>query len=76
MKMKVPAGFNNRKYELVTMVKLTLYLIIKIFSIYGRILIRKSKDKITVIRVMENENKSITNSPILVVTKSMEGYFI
>ena len=76
MKMKVPAGFNNRKYELVTMVKLTLYLIIKIFSIYGRILIRKSKDKITVIRVMENENKSITNLPTLIVTKSMEGYFI
>ena len=76
MKMKVPAGFNNRKYESVTMVKLTLYSIIKKFTLYGWILIRKSKDNITVTRVMENENESIANSLTLVVTKSMEGYFI
>ena len=71
VKMKIPPGFNNRKQELVTMEKLTLDLIIQKFILYGWILIRIPEDNITVARVIENENKSITNSLTLVVTKSL-----
>ena len=69
MKMKVRVGFNNRRQELVTMEKLTLDLIIKKLILYGWILIRKSEDKITIARVTENENESITSSLTLVITK-------
>ena len=62
VKIKVPAGFSNRKQELVTMEKLTFDLIIQKFTLYGRILIKKSADRKTVARVIENENESITNS--------------
>ena len=62
VKIKVPAGFSNRKQELVTMEKLTFDLIIQKFTLYDRILIKKSADRKTVARVIENENESITNS--------------
>lgn len=62
VKIKVPAGFSKRKQELVTMEKLTFDLIIQKFTLYGWILIKKSEDRKTVARVIENENQSITNS--------------
>lgn len=76
VKTKVPVGFSNKKQELVTIEKLTLDLIIKKFTLYGWIQIKKSKDKITVARVIENQKKSITTSLTLIVTKTLSWKLI